>query len=373
LGHATFDKSDYGTARAQFQEALVIFRQGDDRSGSALTLLGLTKVATDQGAYPSAIAQAEEALALFETLGNQQGMLMALVRLARACYLSGTDPARARSLAEQALALSRAVGFKQMTAYALSLLGLLALQRGEQSLAHAHLEEALRLQTELWHQRGIAWAMYDLARLRLVQRDYASARTAYEEGFQRSLAVGDQLLVASYLEGLAATVVAQAGEDGAVSMSLWAARLMGAAAHVREAIGAPIPPVYYAAYEHVLAQVPRRMHEQTFRTAWDKGGSMTPEQALATRPAEGEPIVQVSPLSPSAASPKHLDHHPEGLTAREVEVLRLLAGGLTNPQIAERLMVSQTTVNTHVAAIFNKLGVNSRSAATRYAVEHHLV
>jgi len=54
-------------------------------------------------------------------------------------------------------------------------------------------------------------------------------------------------------------------------------------------------------------------------------------------------------------------------------VLQLLAEGLTNPQIAERLVVSLPTVSTHVASIFNKLGVTSRAAATRYAVEHHLV
>jgi DNA-binding NarL/FixJ family response regulator len=54
-------------------------------------------------------------------------------------------------------------------------------------------------------------------------------------------------------------------------------------------------------------------------------------------------------------------------------VLRLLTAGLTNPQIAERLVLSLPTVNSHVASIFNKLGVNSRSAATRYALEHHLV
>jgi DNA-binding NarL/FixJ family response regulator len=53
--------------------------------------------------------------------------------------------------------------------------------------------------------------------------------------------------------------------------------------------------------------------------------------------------------------------------------LRLLTEGLTNPQIAERLVISLPTVSTHVTSIFNKLQVNSRSAATRYAVEHHLV
>jgi predicted ATPase/DNA-binding CsgD family transcriptional regulator len=373
LGYTTWATSDYTTARTQLQEALALFRQVGDQPGSAHTLVGLTKVATFQGVYPSAIEQAEEALAIFETLGDQQGMLIALVRLARACYLSGADPARTRSLAEQAFALSREVDFKLFTAYALGLLGLLALQRGEETLAHAHLEEALRLQTELWHQHGIAWAMYELAGWHLAQRDYASARTAYEESLQRSMAVGDQMLVASCLEGLAAVVVAQAGEEGAVPLALWAARLWGAAARLREAIGAPIPPVYRAAYEHALAQAQRQVHEQTFRRAWEEGGSMTPKQAFATRPAEGSLAVQATPPSPTAASSKHPVRNAEGLTPREVEVLRLLAGGLTNPQIAERLVVSLPTVNTHVAALFNKLGVNSRSAATRYAVEQHLV
>jgi predicted ATPase/DNA-binding CsgD family transcriptional regulator len=373
LGYTTWALSDYATARAQLQEALALFRQVGDQRGSAHTLVGLTKVATDQGAYSSAIEQAEEALALFETLGDKQGMLISQVRLARACYFSQADPARTRSLAEEAFALSREVGFKLFSAYALSLLGLLALQRREETLAQSHLEEALRLQTELWHQHGIAWAMYDLAGLRLAQRDYASARTAYEEGLQRSIAVGDQMLVASCLEGLAAAGVAQAGEEGVMPLALWAARLMGAAARLREAISAPIPPVSRAVYEHALAQAQRQVHEQTFRRAWDEGGSMTPEQALATRPAEGSPTVQVSSPSPTAASSKQPARHPKGLTSREVEVLRLLAGGLTNPQIAERLVVSLPTVNTHVASLFNKLRVNSRSAATRYAVEHHLV
>jgi DNA-binding NarL/FixJ family response regulator len=56
-----------------------------------------------------------------------------------------------------------------------------------------------------------------------------------------------------------------------------------------------------------------------------------------------------------------------------VEVLRLVAEGLTNEQIAERLVISYRTVTTHLNSIYTKLGVNSRSAATRFAVEHHLV
>lgn len=63
---------------------------------------------------------------------------------------------------------------------------------------------------------------------------------------------------------------------------------------------------------------------------------------------------------------------PFGLTAREVEVLRLVATGLTTARIAGRLSLSTNTVNTHLRAIYGKLGVSSRSAATRFALEHHL-
>jgi predicted ATPase/DNA-binding CsgD family transcriptional regulator len=67
-------------------------------------------------------------------------------------------------------------------------------------------------------------------------------------------------------------------------------------------------------------------------------------------------------------SPPH-----EELTPREVEVMQLLAMGLRNAQIAERLVVSPHTVNGHVQSIYGKLSLNSRSAVTRYALEYHLL
>jgi DNA-binding NarL/FixJ family response regulator len=64
---------------------------------------------------------------------------------------------------------------------------------------------------------------------------------------------------------------------------------------------------------------------------------------------------------------------PDSLTAREVDVLKLVAAGLTNREIAERLGLSSRTVDAHLRSVFAKIGVGSRSAATRYAVEHGLV
>jgi len=59
--------------------------------------------------------------------------------------------------------------------------------------------------------------------------------------------------------------------------------------------------------------------------------------------------------------------------ARGVEVLRLMAQGLADAQVAEQLVISPHTVNTHLTAIYGKIAVSSRSAATRYAIEHHLI
>jgi DNA-binding NarL/FixJ family response regulator len=144
----------------------------------------------------------------------------------------------------------------------------------------------------------------------------------------------------------------------------WAAQLLGAAEALRDAIGVPIPPIESAEYERSISAARVHLGERAFAAAWAQGRSMTAEQALVARgqkPAP-PPTTRVIPSST----------YPEGLTAREVEVLRLVAGGLTDLQIAERLVLSPRTVHTHISSIYNKLGVTSRSAATRYAIEHHL-
>jgi DNA-binding NarL/FixJ family response regulator len=64
---------------------------------------------------------------------------------------------------------------------------------------------------------------------------------------------------------------------------------------------------------------------------------------------------------------------PQGLTPRELEVLRLVASGLTNQEIADELFISVRTVDRHVANILTKLGVPSRTAATAYGYEHRLI
>jgi DNA-binding CsgD family transcriptional regulator len=188
------------------------------------------------------------------------------------------------------------------------------------------------------------------------------ARALYEQclAISKQL-VGFKLDIPFYLEGLAAVVAAQ-GELP------WAARLWGAAEALRDGMGMPIPPAFRADYERSVAAARTQLGEQVFAAAWAEGGTMTLEQVVAAR----GPVT--IPTSQPAASPveNSFPAYPDGLTAREVEVLRLLARGLTNTQIAEELVVSLLTVKAHLRSIYSKLGVTSRSAATRYALEHHL-
>lgn len=91
---------------------------------------------------------------------------------------------------------------------------------------------------------------------------------------------------------------------------------------------------------------------------------MSLEQVLA---AQGQATMPAS--TPIAPPPNYSD----GLTAREVEVLRLITSGLTDAQAAEQLVISPRTVNKHLTTIYSKIQVSTRSAATRYAIEHQIV
>src|SRR2546425_1113860 len=121
----------------------------------------------------------------------------------------------------------------------------------------------------------------------------------------------------------------------------------------------------------MMAALRTQLGEKAFTAAWAEGRAMSPEQALA---AWG-PVTMSMPMPASRSSPPptKASSYPAGLTAREVEVLRLVAQGLTDAQVAERLVISPRTVNFHLTSIYGKIGVSSRSAATRYAIEHHLI
>ncbi len=89
------------------------------------------------------------------------------------------------------------------------------------------------------------------------------------------------------------------------------------------------------------------------------------QPALAHATALAARLATATPASPAS-------DYPAGLSAREVEVLRLVAGGLTDAEVAARLFLSPRTVSGHLRSVYGKIGVSSRAAATRFAIEQGL-
>jgi len=247
----------------------------------------------------------------------------------------------------------------------LYLSGVLALDEGDTDSARSLTEQALTIFREAKVPSGVVRSLYTLARLATVEEDYARSQALYEQGVKVARELGDKLAIIPGLEGLAATVVAQGNH-------VWAAHLWGVAEALRETVGVPIPPVEHASYNRSVAASRAQLGEQAFAFAWAEGRTMSPEQALAAPEQVALPVPtrREQSLSPAPADPPS---YPDGLTAREVEVLRIVAQGLTNEQVAKRLVISPRTVDTHLTSIYSKIGVSSRTAATRYAIEHHLV
>jgi predicted ATPase/DNA-binding CsgD family transcriptional regulator len=355
----------YAKAYALAEEALALFRELEDTRGIADALLLMGWTTFFQGAYARAHTLLEESLALFREVAEPLGTIGVLQYLARLHSSQGEYEA-ARSVIVQELALAEQVGFKQEKAVALMLLGYLLLQQHDTSRARTLLEESAKLLREVGDRLSLAEALFLLGRVEAGQGDGAAAQSHFQESLTVASALGNQWAIASAVEGLAGMVAAQ-GELA------WAARLWGAAEALRQTIGAPMPPVERASYERSVATVRAHLGEQAFTAAWAQGRTMRPEQALAAqgRPAP-PPSAPLPPTTPSAPPATSRVASPAGLTPREVEVLRLVAQGLTDAQVAQALVLSRRTVNSYLTTIYSKLGVSSRSAATRYAMEHHL-
>jgi DNA-binding CsgD family transcriptional regulator len=151
----------------------------------------------------------------------------------------------------------------------------------------------------------------------------------------------------------------------------WAAQLWGAAGALRETIRVPIPLIERAEYESSIARARTRLGEKDFAAAWEAGRAMTPEQAITS---QGNAIATPMDASSTTSLSMHpvTSTYPVGLTAREVEVLRLVARGLTSSEIAQELQISEKTVSHHLTHIFNKTSSENRAAAAAFAIRHGL-
>ena len=364
LGRRARVRGHYALACSRLEEAEVLFQQMGDGWKRGICHVELARTATEQGQYEWARTLLEDNLKFCQATGDQFSVGWVHYLQARLLFVWQQDLVRAQSLAEQSLAFYQERGYGWHSSYPLGLLGQIRLARGEVALAREWFEESLVLVQEVGDREGALETLLGLARVALAQDDLAEARRRYQEGLTILQEIGSQEFLVACLEGLAALEAEQGAHRHAVQ--LW-----GAAGALREAIGAPIYPIYRASYEQAIAQARAMPGEQAFRTAWAEGRSMTPEQALAAQKPVMIPTATPSVPQTPAATPPHM--YPDGLTAREVEVLRLIAQGLSDAQIAGHLVISPRTVNRHTTSLYSKLNISSRAAATRYVFEHHLL
>jgi predicted ATPase/DNA-binding CsgD family transcriptional regulator len=364
LGYISKEQSEYVRARTLSEEGLRLSRHIDHTWGTAYSLENLAAVAFNQGHYQSAQSLVEESVAVSRKTGDTEGVARASWLLGLIIMAQG-DLERARTLLSRSLALANEVDDKRNNAYSLVILGYVEIFHSDSDWARSFLDGGLALFRELGDRRGIAWALYGLGWIALGQNNAPAAQKLFAESLVGLRALGHRWFMALVLEGWAAALAAS-------GLPEQAARFWGAAEGLRQAIDATLPPVVQRMYEPFLTTARTALGGIAFAAAQEEGRLIRLEVLLDEQEpvtAERTPSGSIRSSGPISASLKF----PSGLTSREVEVLRLVAMGLTDIQIGERLVISPRTVSTHLTSIYNKLGVPTRSAATRFAVEQHLL
>jgi predicted ATPase/DNA-binding CsgD family transcriptional regulator len=305
----------------------------------------------------------EEALSIWESVGDVGGI--ALGRYLRGLLaIERGDYHEATVLIDDAVALFRQAAEPLWTPIALNSLGFVAYQQGDIQRAEQHIEESLTVYRSIGGRWDEALAQTNLARIARDQQDYTRAAELYARSLVIHARFGEREGVAGNLRGLA-TIAGLSGRPE------HAARLLGAAEGLRESIGVSVPPLGRARHERAIAAIRAVLTPEEFEAAWARGRALSLDGAIAAGQALATELVASAEQPPSSLALSPADRH--GLSPRELDVLRLVAQDLSTADIATRLFLSPRTVTTHLTSIYNKLGFNSRAAATRFAIEHGLV
>lgn len=334
-------QGDHATARPLLEESERLCRTVGTRWELAYLLSKLGQRAVQEGDLTKAAGLTHEALRLAQELGDKSLIATVFSSLASLVALQG-DQTQAMAYDRQCLRLARELGDKYLTALTLQNLGYTAALQGDMAQAVARAQEGLVLARELGDKLTINLALHSLGYIASLQGNTKQAAVSYREGLSLAQEIGYENRIGWHLVGLATVAAA---EDEPVR----AARLFGAAS-TRLDVNVSMNDMERADYERTVEAVRNKLDHRTFQAAWTEGHTMTPEQALtAPEPLPMEPVpARINPPPPTPV-------YPDGLTVREVEVLRFLASGQTVAQIALQLVVSPRTVSTHITSIYRKI------------------
>jgi ATP/maltotriose-dependent transcriptional regulator MalT len=327
----------------------------DELAGRALCSAAV--LAAENGDYAEAVTSAERALAIFGALGLKLRMTLAATVLGSAHrYLGNHEPARHGF--QLAMDLRSELGDRRGMSVAINNMALLELDDGNLDRARELFEQALEIKREFGEQRSIAISLANLADVLIRSGQWEAADDALREA--AAIAVDDQQLIG--------TIRCNQGA-AAARRENWAE----ATGYFRAAIEA----LQAGGHPHSLAEAMIGLGRACAR-AGDRDEALRQlraAQALAAeagnvqRAAEAEAALAELTGGP-ASGQRDQRPRPGNLTGRQAEVLRLLADGLSNKQIAAELFISTATVERHLATIYRNLGLAGRVEAAKFAIEH---
>ncbi len=331
---------DFAATERLCRESLVLAEQHGDLYGRVIGLSVLCQTAYDQGDYASARIWGEESLAMERRIGSVWSMAYSLANLGKVAAALG-DNQRAQQVFMQALEIRRSLGDSRGAAICLNRMGVASAKLGNLRDAFDRYRESLALFREIGNRWGIASALLNLGHLAFERRVDRAAARLFGEALALALETDSKPQVEVAMKAII-QLVERSGDWAPADRAL---------VRGTTTIAAPL-------------ETDTALNWASFY------GAMLLDQAFTEIAiALAQPDSQVALPSQPAT---HGVSIPAGLTTRELEVLQLVAAGLTDAQVAERLIISRRTVNAHLGSIYSKIGVNSRSAATRFAIEHGL-
>lgn len=393
VAYLAMHQGEWRTATTYFEESLKIWRENGISKSLGNALSGLAGTYRTLGNYDQALQLNYECTDLFRLLGDErneadslcntgwqllergdyeqaQPMLeKSLAIHTRGSYLSGVARAkiylgdilwRKKEVAlairylEESISIFRQVNHRIRLPGALYRLGLIYLCEGQLALAEKALEESIEIAEEMHRPVDLTYAYSSLGLLRLVQHDAVEAERLFNQALNLRLEVGQLEGVLWALEGLAAIAL----EQGRLEQSQ---SLMQEAQLLREAIHAPVLP-------HTLKFILPAFLK--YNKMANKGIEQL--KSRVNRNVAVDSLLSNGPIQLNKPDSFGLDEAIT-LSKRESEVLKLLAQGHRTSQIAEILVISPGTVNNHLNSIYSKFGINSRTAAVRYALDHNLL
>lgn len=354
-------------------KSLELYRQLGEQNGVAAVLDNLAAVARNGGKYVAARAMYAEMLSIYRACQDAWGTAHTTIYLGATLWFEGNLIAGRQATAE-GLMLARKLGVTWDIGNALLILGGIARDQKGFVDAYAFATEAFSIFHRLGDRRGAAVAQEVLGDSWLMQGDRQTAYSMYQQAFSIFYELGDRFNLVDCLLSIG-WGMAQDWPAQAVALFAFYAVERRNTDFSTTQINNPTT--------HIYLQITRaQLSDAAFASAWSAGEAMNLEEAVRfahaslasaiTTLAEQKPVEQ-APSAPSAPPTAQVSGSVEGLTPRETEILRLVAKGLSDVQIAAQFVISRRTVNTHLSSIYRKMGVNSRTASLHYAREHHLL